>query len=322
MKHISILVPNDAVLAAIDDPRVIFSAVNQFLEAEGQPPFFDIQLVGLHREVRLHNGKFSVHTDALISEIDRTDLIFVPALAGDLTVALENNAGLKDWITTQYKQGAEVASLCLGAFLLASTGLLNGKQCSTHWLMANRFRTMFPEVELVDGTIITEIQGLYSSGGATSYWNLLLYLVEKYTSREMAIRAAKYFAIEMNRSNQSAYIMFQGQTGHGDDAVKKAQDFIEHNVHQRISVEQLSDVVAVGRRSLERRFKKATNNTTIEYIQRVKIEATKKGLESSRKSVNELMYEVGYTDMKAFRTVFRKVTGLSPVEYRNRYNRS
>ena len=152
--------------------------------------------------------------------------------------------------------GAEVASLCVGAFLFASTGLLKGKQCSTHWLFANEFRNMFPDVELVDGSIITAENGLYSSGGANSYWNLLLYLVEKYTNRDIAILASKFFAIEIDRNSQNAFMMFQGQKEHEDDAIKKAQEFIEENYPDKITVDNLADKFAIGRRSFERRFKK------------------------------------------------------------------
>ena len=258
----------------------------------------------------------------LLKEVKKTDLIFIPALSGNLTAAIEANKGLIPWIIEQRKNGAEVASLCLGAFLLASTGLLNGKKCSTHWGSANEFRAMFPEVELVDGSIITEAQGIYSSGGANSYWNLLLHLVEKYTDRETAILAAKYFAIDIDRESQSSFMMFQGQREHNDEEIKKAQDFIEENYQDKISVEQLADMFAIGRRSFERRFKKATNNTVIEYIQRVKIEAAKKSFESSRKNISEVMLNVGYTDTKAFRDVFKKVTGMTPIEYRNKYNKS
>jgi transcriptional regulator GlxA family with amidase domain len=321
MKHISILVPNEAVLASIDDPRYMFTAANEFLEAAGKPPLFQVNLVGLTKEVKLHKGSFTVHTDYLISEVKKTDLIFVPAVIGDIPSALELNKDFVPWLIKQYRQGAELASLCIGAFLLASTGLLNGKKCSTHWRSANLFRTMFPEVNLVDDRIITEEQGLYSSGGANSYWNLLLYLLEKYTDREIAIVASKVFAVEIDRKNQSAFIMFNGQKTHEDEPVKKAQEFIENNISDRISVEELALKFAIGKRNFERRFKKATNNTPVEYMQRVKIEAAKKCLETSRKNVNEVMYDVGYTDTKAFRTVFKKITGLSPIDYRNKYNK-
>jgi transcriptional regulator GlxA family with amidase domain len=320
MKHISILVPNEAVPASIVDPSYMFTAVNRFLEEAGKEPLFEVHLVGLTNEVRLSNGIFAVHADKLLKDVTHTDLIIIPAISGDIKRALELNKEFLSWIRRQHEKGAEVASLCIGAFVLASTGLLTGKKCSTHWLYANEFREMFPDVTLTDGTIITEEQGLYSSGGAASYWNLLLHLIEKYTSRELAIKASKFFAIEIDRKTQSPFIMFNGQKKHEDEPIMQAQVFIEKNVAEKISVEELAVRFAIGKRHFERRFKKATNNTPVEYIQRVKIEAAKKYFETSRKNVNEVMYEVGYSDMKSFRTVFRKITGLSPIEYRNRYN--
>lgn len=321
MKKVSILVPETAVMAAIADPRYMFTAVNQFLESAGKPHLFDVQLVGLTKEIRLSNGVFSIHPDKLLHEVDETDLIIIPALSGDMNTAVELNKAFAPWIVNQYQAGAEIASLCIGAFLLASTGLLSGKQCSTHWLFANEFRQTFPEVELMDSSIITESQGIYSSGGASSYWNLLLCLIEKYTNRETAVLASKYFAIDIDRSNQSAFMMFQGQKDHDDPEILLAQDFIEQHFQDKITVDQLADMVAIGRRSFERRFKAATNNTVIEYIQRVKIEAAKRKLESSRMNVNEVMMDVGYTDTKAFRDVFKKITGLTPIDYRNKYNK-
>lgn len=321
MKHIAILVPHEAVLASIVDPRTIFTGVNDFLKAVGKPALFNVQLVGLSKEVKLSGGLFTVHTDLLIGDLKKTDLIIIPALSGDLETSLNSNRDFNPWIVTQYHQGAAVASLCIGAFLLASTGLLNGKECSSHWIFANEFREMFPGVTLVDGRIITEQDGLYSSGGATSYWSLLLYLVEKYAGREMAILASKVYALEIDRKSQSPFILFNGQKKHEDEPIKLAQEFIENNVTEKISVEELSSKFAIGRRHFERRFKKATHNTPVEYIQRVKIEAAKKQFEISRKNVNEVMYGVGYSDTKAFRTVFKKITGLSPIEYRNKYNK-
>lgn len=322
MKHISILVPESAVLAAVDDPRHMFTMVNNFLTEAGREPLFKVEMVGMSREVKLHDGRYTVHMDKLLDEVKKTDLVFIPALAGKIEFALEKNAAMVPWIIDQYNGGAEVASLCVGAFMLASTGLLNGRKCSTHWRAATAFRNMFPEVTLVDDRIITEEERLYTSGGAHSYWNLLLYLVEKYTDRATAILAAKVFAVEIDRTSQSPFMMFNAQVRHDDEPVKRVQEFIEKNYDEKITVAQLAAMVSIGRRNFERRFKKATSNTVVEYMQRVKIEAAKKNFETSRKNVNEVMYDVGYSDIKAFRTIFRKVTGLSPLEYRNKYNKS
>lgn len=321
MKNVAILVPESSVLQAIADPQYCFNAVNQFLVVSGKNPLFNVQLVGLKKKIKLNDGKYSVHPDKLLKEVKKTDLVFIPALFGDMHKVVEANKKFVPWIVQQYGKGAEVASLCVGAFLLASTGLLNGKKCSTHWGFAHEFREMFPDVDVQDGSIVTEENRIYSSGGANSYWNLLLHLVEKYTDRETAILASKYFAIDINRNSQSAFAMFKGQKEHHDEAVKYAQEYIEKNIEEKITVEQLADKVALGRRSFERRFKKATNNSVLEYIQRIKIEAAKRSFETSHKNINEVMFNVGYTDTKAFRTTFKKITGLSPIEYRNRYHK-
>jgi transcriptional regulator GlxA family with amidase domain len=321
MKSVSILVPESSVPQAIADPQYLFTAVNQFLTISGKKPLFNVQLVGAKKEVKLNGGLFSVHTDKQLKDVKKTDLVFIPALFGDMSTAISKNKVMIPWITNQYEKGAEVASLCVGAFLLASTGLLNGKKCSTHWGFQNEFREMFPEVEVVDGSIITEEHRIYSSGGANSYWNLLLHLIEKYTDRETAILASKYFAIDIDRESQTAFAMFKGQKNHKDLAVIKAQEYIEKNIQEKITLDELAELTALGRRSFERRFKQATNNSVLEYIHRVKIEAAKRSFESSRKNINEVMFDVGYTDTKAFRTIFKKITGLTPVEYRNKYNK-
>jgi transcriptional regulator GlxA family with amidase domain len=322
MKNVSILIPETAVIEAIADPHYMFKAVNQFLLASGKSPLFNVELVGLTKEVRLENSLYSVHPEKLLKDAKKTDLIFIPAISGDMKTALHKNKEFVPWIIEQYNNGAEVASLCIGSFLLASTGLLNGKKCSSHWNSANEFRSMFPEVDLVDGSIITEEQGIYSSGGANSYWSLLLYLVEKYTDRDTAILASKFFAVDIDRDSQAAFMMFKGQKEHNDPEILKAQEFIEESYQEKITVDNLAEKFNIGRRSFERRFKKATNNTIIEYLQRVKIEAAKRSFETSRKNINEVMFDVGYTDTKAFRTIFKKITGLTPIEYRNKYKKS
>ncbi|HEY5917330.1 MAG TPA: helix-turn-helix domain-containing protein [Chryseolinea sp.] len=321
MKHISILVPENAILGSLEGSRQLFTQVNEFFKAKGAQPAFEVHLVGLTKETRLCGGLFTANPDLLIDNVPKTDLIIIPAVDGDISKAIEKNKAFIPWIIKQYNSGAEVASLCLGAFLLASTGLLNGRKCATHWMAEGAFKKMFPEVNLVTERVITDEHGLYSSGGAFSYMNLILYLIEKFAGRDMAVLAAKVFAIEIEREDQLSFIIFQGQKDHDDEQIKKAQQFIESNFQEKITVDQLASMFAIGRRNPERRFKKATSNTVVEYIQRVKMEAAKMNLESSRENVNEVMYKVGYTDTKAFRNTFKRITGLSPVQYRSKYNR-
>lgn len=319
MKHISILVTHKARLSSIELPRHAFSEVNNILIALGKPPLFNVQMLGLHNQIKLNDGLYTVTPDALLTDIEKTDLVIVPAMDGNLKEAVSLNTDYISWIIKHYKRGAEIASLCVGAFLLAATGLLKGKQCSTHWRAENDFKTLFPEVNLVVDKIITDDHGIYSSGGAFSSSNLILYLVEKYAGRDVAIQCSKMFQIDIDRGSQSPFIIFNGQKEHSDDIVKNAQEFIENNFKDKITVDRLSDIFSVGRRTFERRFKAATFNSIVEYIQRVKVEAAKKQFETGRKTVNEVMYDVGYTDTKAFRDVFKKIAGVSPVEYRNRY---
>lgn len=322
MKHVSILIPHGHTsMVNIEGTHQIMNEVNSIRKTMDLPPLFKVELVGISRETSQRNGLFTIDPDVLVKDVKKTDLIIIPAIHGDPAEVMQNNKAFVPWIRDQYEKGAEVATLCIASFFLAGTGLLNGKQCATHWSRANYFRSLYPEVNLVDDKIMTEDDGIYTSGGAYSFLNLLMYIIEKYAGRDVAVIVSKMFMIDIDRVSQSPFIIFEGQKTHTDEPIKQAQEYIENNFEDKITVDQLASMFALGRRNMERRFKKATSNTVIEYIQRVKIEAAKKNLERGRKNVNEVMYEVGYSDTKAFRTVFKRITGLSPVEYRSKYNK-
>jgi transcriptional regulator GlxA family with amidase domain len=321
MKNITILVPNNAILGTIEGPRFLLTEVNTYLSRMGREPAFNVQLAGLSLQMPAFNGLYTISANETIHEITKTDLIIIPALEGDMEQTLAANKDFIPWMVQRYKAGAEIASLCVGAFLLAATGLMKGRQCATHWAMANEFRRIFPDVNLIEDKVITDEKGIYTSGGAFSYLNLLLYLIEKFVGRDVAVLSSKAFQIDIERRSQSPFIIFSGQKAHEDEQVKQVQEFIEQNIQDKITVDQLAVQFALGRRNLERRFKRATSNTVTEYMQRVKIEAAKKSFENSRENINEVMYSVGYSDTKAFRTIFRKITGLSPLEYRNKFNK-
>jgi len=323
MKQLVIIVPNgENNLSSIVGAYKIFTRANEYwANTTGRETLFKIQLAGTSKEVEFYDGLFTVKPHTHVSAIKKTDLIIIPSLNHNYHNAVKENQLLIDWIEKQYKHGAEIASICTGAFMLAASGLLDGKSCSTHWSAADHFRTMFPKVNLQTDQLITDENGIYTNGGAYSFLNLIIYLVEKYYDRQTAIFCSKVFQIEMDRNTQSTFSIFAGQKSHGDEMVQQAQAFIENNLHEKISVEHLSSSLAVGRRNFDRRFIKATGNTPVEYAQRVKIESAKKAFESSRKTINEVMYEVGYSDVKAFREVFRKITGMSPLEYRSKYNK-
>jgi len=322
MKHLTIVVPNgDNNLSSIVGAYKIFSRANQYRQEQTGQPLFTIQLAGLSEEVGFHDGLFSVRPHVRLADVKKTDLIILPSLNHNFMKAIAENGELVTWVTQQYRNGAEIASVCTGAFLLASTGLLEGMTCSTHWSVASEFKKMFPGIDLQTDKLITDENGIYTNGGAYSFLNLILYLVEKYFDRPTAIFCSKVFQVEMDRHSQSVFTIFSGQKQHGDEMVQQAQTYIESRMQEKISVEELCSVFSTGRRNFDRRFTKATGNTPGEYLQRVRIESAKRSLETTRKTVNEVMYEVGYADVKAFREVFRRITGMSPLEYRRRYNK-
>ncbi|WP_291911052.1 GlxA family transcriptional regulator [Chitinophaga sp. CB10] len=322
MKHLTIIVPNgENNLSSIVGAFKIFSRANAYRKEHQGKELFRIELAGTAPVVDFYGGLFSVkpHTD--ISQVKQTDLIIVPSLNHAFDAAVAQNAPIIEWLRVQYRNGAEIASICTGAFLLAAAGLLDGKTCSTHWSAADQLKQRFPKINVESDKLLTEENGIYTNGGAYSFLNLVLYLVEKYFDRQTAIFCSKVFQIEIDRHSQSAFMIFKGQKEHGDEMVKAAQTYIEERMSEKISFEQLSARFAVGRRNFDRRFIKATGNTPLEYFQRLKIEAAKRAFETTRKTINQVMYEVGYSDLKAFREVFRKITGMSPLEYRNRYNK-
>lgn len=325
MKSISILIPEGEVIASSIIPAIeIFKGVNEYLRIKNQTEadFFNIECVGLSRILEKHDGLITFKPTKLISEVKATDLIIITTFSGDIEKAIKLNADFIPWIVKQRKNNhCEIASFCIGAFLLAETKLLDHKSASTHWSSADLFINKYPNINLIPEAVITDEDGIYTSGGAFSFLNLVLYIIEKYCGRETAIWCSKMFEIDFDRYNQNQFVIFNGQKGHNDAEIKNAQIFIEDNYGEKISVEKLAKTFAMSSRNFIRRFKKATLNTPSEYIQRVKVEAAKKSFESHTENVNEVMYNVGYSDPKAFRDVFRKYTGLSPNNYKIKYNR-
>jgi transcriptional regulator GlxA family with amidase domain len=324
MKKLIIVIPaGQNNLSSVVGPYKFFTKANDYSIKRGKTAVFDVQLAGISEKEELYDGLFSIKPHTKIRLIERADLVIIPAQAHqDLLQVVAANHELIAWLKDQYRQGAEIASICTGAFLLASTGLLDGRSCSTHWNAANLFRQTFPAVNLQTDKILTDEQSIYTNGGAYSFLNLMLYLVEKFYDRETALFCAKIFQVDIDRSSQSAFIIFNGQKDHTDEAIRSAQLYIEQNLPDKISIEELAGKFALSRRNFDRRFIQATGNTPAEYQQRVRVEQAKKMLESGRKNVSEVMYEVGYADLKAFRAVFKKITGLTPLDYRNKFNRN
>jgi len=323
MKRVTFLLA-DAVLkpSCLFGAIEVFEKANEFYVNKGQSPFYDIRLAGVNLQQKLLNTSFSLQGLQDIKDIDKTDCIILPSFDSRDDFGIRTSREALDWVIGQYKIGAEVASLCTGTFLLAATGLLKGQPCATHWKAEAPFRAMFPELNLATHKLITDHKGLYTAAGAMSSLNLILYLVEKYNGREVALYCAKVLQIDIERNSQSPFILFEGLKDHPDTEIRQMQDYIQNHIGEKVTVDALADRCAMNRINFSRRFKRATKISPVDYIQRIKIEAAKRDLEAGRKNISEVMYAVGYSDVKAFRTIFKKVAGITPLEYRGKFSQA
>ncbi|MCB0518904.1 MAG: helix-turn-helix domain-containing protein [Saprospiraceae bacterium] len=321
MKKIALLVPNGDVMPdAVVGSYFLLTQANLFLQQSGKKPVFEIQILGYKKQSLLYDGSFSVKTTHFKKVETVFDLLIVPGFTCEMEAPILENNGLIAWMKKQHvEHGTELASMCTGAFLVAATGLLDGKKCTSHWAFEQSFRRLFPKVNFLPEHIVTDDNGIYASGGAYSSLNLILYLIEKFCGKDTARWASKVFQLDIDRKSQKPFVIFNLQKAHVDEPVADAQSYIEKHFSEPLTVNGLADRFAFSRRNFVRRFKDATGNTPIEYIQRVRIEAAKRLLETTPKNINEVLYETGYSDNKSFRMVFKKITGYSPSDYRNRY---
>lgn len=303
-------------VAAILD---VFESVNRFYKSSGQDAFFDISLFYLPQD-GVNAPVFEGYVPLLPDEEVKQDIVFIPAFgAENIPMAVQGNVGLISFIKQQYNKGAEVASFCTGAFLLAATGLLNGKKATTHIDAIMALASAYSEVSVQGEQILTHEAGIYTSGGATSSFHLMIHLIEKHCGREMAVRIAKLFAIDMDRHQQSCYGVFQMKQHHSDELVSEAQKKIENNYRNAKTIEEIIRDIPASRRNIVRRFKQATGVTPISYLQQRRIEAAKQMLEQTDRSILEVMLDSGYNDLKAFRQLFKKNAGMTPKAYRDKF---
>jgi transcriptional regulator GlxA family with amidase domain len=283
-------------------------------------PSLDVTLVSAttERTVALAGGVRLV-CDATLDDVAASDLVLVPAVDPDIGTHLELNAAVVPWLREVYTAGADVASACTGAFVLAEAGLLDGRAATTHWAFQAEFRERYPAVDLQPQAIVVDQGRVTTSGGATSFLSLALHVVERLLGGEVARAASKMFLIDPNKSPQGAYAIFGPQKAHSDEDILRAQGIIEHRLDRPLSVDDLAREVAMSRRNFVRRFTAATGNNPREYLQRARIEAAKRALERTRRPVATVACDVGYEDVVAFRRMFTRLTGLTPSAYRARY---
>jgi len=319
MVHLAILLTHHYRLLSVAAMLDFFETANSYRIAAGVAPAFTLSLVYPGKLSPVIDCKHPIYS---LSDAPQQDLLFVPAFSNDEEIAksLDANREFIPWMQEQYLQGAEIASFCSGAFLLASTGLLNGKPATTHIQAAPSFAHAFPQVLLRSKEVTTFEQGVYTSGGATNSFHLMLRILEKYCDRDLAVQVAKYFAIDMNREQQTYFSTFRPLQQHRDELVSALQLQIEKCYRDAITVEELMSNIPASRRNLVRRFKIATGFTPIEYLQNTRVEAAKKALEATSDSIQGVMLDCGYNDLKAFRHLFRKSTGMTPTAYREKFS--
>lgn len=317
MIKIGLLIPEQYKLLSVAAILEVLEAANKFQVAMKFEEAFDITLLTINNAV---DGFFKTYKADTIKTEEKFQLILIPSFTtDDIKNTISLNEAYIPWLIKQYHAEAEIATFCTGAFLLGATGLLDGKAATTHVDACPAFSSTFPAVQLKADKTVTHDGKLFTSGGATSTFHLLLYLLQIHCGKDLAIKTAKIFAIDMDRQNQSYFSSFQPTRHHNDEIVASAQEKIESSYQDVSTIEEMIKDIPSSRRNIVRRFKQVIGITPIEYLQQTRIEAAKKLLEQTAQQMTEIIYNSGYNDPKAFRKIFRKTVGMTPTQYRDKF---
>ena len=265
------------------------------------------------------DGPIHIQPDAALADIRKTDLIFVPTTGLGLHEGIESYAPVGPWLQRWHRRGAAIASVCSGVGLVAATGLLDGKLATTHWGLADQFRKRYPKVKWMPELMVTEDRGFYCGGGVHAALDLSLYLVEKFCGHEVAVQSAKALLIETPRAWQAGFAILPLKMEHSDEGISSAQDWLHHNFHKTFPLDAPARRVGMSLRNFVRRFKQATGDSPLLYLQKLRIAAAKRLLEGDHRTVQEISDAVGYHDVAFFRNLFQRHTGVSPSAYRQRF---
>ena len=265
------------------------------------------------------DGPIHIQPMTAIDKIRKTDLIFIPTTGLSLDDVVERNAPVVPWLKRWHKRGAEIASVCSGVGLVAAAGMLDGKRATTHWALAERFREKYPNVKWMPELMVTEDRGFYCGGGVHAALDLSLYLVEKFCGHDVALESAKALLIETPRAWQAGFAVVPLKTEHNDEAISAAQDWLHENFHRTFPLDAPAHRVGMSLRNFVRRFKQATGDSPLIYLQKLRIAAAKRLLESNHRTMQEISDAVGYQDVAFFRALFHRHTGVSPSVYREKF---
>lgn len=322
MKHISIIVYQGVLSTAVSNTASLLMSANESAVRRGIPVPFNIELVGVRDKTIQSNLPVQFSCSRIISEEFETDVVIIPPMSTEpehIDSLLAENNDLIHWIKEKYEQKKQLISLCTGAYFLAESGLLDHMPATSHWGAMEDLQKRYPFIDFKPDHVVTHSKAIITGGGGFSSLNAMLYFIEHNCSKEISVELSKFYALDYGRTSQSIFTVFSGQRLHDDHEIHKAQSYIEQTFTTDITVEQIAGEVNMSRRNFIRRFKNATRLNPIEYIQRVKVEAAKKAFETGESNVADVTYSIGYNDLKTFRTVFKRITGLTPVDYRNKY---
>lgn len=323
--QIGILDYDYAVPTSVSGPADIFAALMRtYPVVSGKSLDADFMIDFITEEKGVFWRKpFGEKEQKKLSKNDAYDLVIVPAMFSTrIEEVVQKQARIIEWLKQQYNSGTELASICVGSFLLAATGLLNGKKATTNWMFADLFRKKYPEVNLEDDKVIVDQGSIYTCGGAFSFTTFMIYLIEKFCGHEVAITASKILMINMHQQPQTTFSIFQFQKEHADDAIAKVQQYMEKNYTKTITMKEMAGISNMSPRNLIRRFEQATSNTPLEYLQRFRIENAKKMLENKNYGIEQVAMKSGYEDMSFFRKIFKRHVGMTPREYKDKYGRA
>jgi transcriptional regulator GlxA family with amidase domain len=283
-----------------------------------QTQAINVQLASVGgKPIRCQN-QLLLNVHCAVKELQQPDIFIITSIH-DVDASLSQHRFMVKWLQERHGEGTALASICTGAFLLAETGLLDGKQATTHWSMADRFRKRYRRVNLKSEKLVISSGNLYCSGGAGSSTDLAYFLLEKHFGHQLASRTAKHFIHDFRRISQHAYAIYDAKTDHNDIQVLKTQRWISQHLHEPLRITELSRIACMSARTFERRFKKATGDTPMVYLQRIKVELAKQQLETTNFSFDEIAYRLGYMNSGSFRKLFVRWVNLLPSQYRERF---
>jgi transcriptional regulator GlxA family with amidase domain len=287
----------------------------------GWTALFDITLVGLDsKPVRCRDG-IMLHPHRRARDLAPPNLVVVPAFDDEnLLDSLADNQEWVPWLKTWHAQGARLAASCVGAFLLAEAGLLDGRPATTHWLFADTLRSRYPSVKVTSDRLIVDAGDVITSGGATTFLSLVVHLVERFGGHERAALARKVLLIDGGRTSQLPYLAFSPARHHDDDLVRRVQDYIDAHLDAPIRSDALAGEFGVSPRTLARRFLASTHASVNSYVQQARMLLAKKLLETTRDPIDQIRTATGYLDPAAFRRAFRQAAGMSPRQYRSTFS--